>query len=371
MTFIVNRKALLDELALLQTVAESKATMPVLAFIRFEFDGSRLTLTASNIDVSIVTEIQAEGEPWTGCLPSAQLYALVKLLVDEAVNFALKDDRMEVKAGRARHKLPILPASDFPQIEGLEGDGLTLNLPLLTKMVEATAFCALSGETKYLMPTDMKYTGLSLRMVQDKLEVMVSGKTVTAIAETPTNLTPFAIILPKQASAALQRLAGETVTIKHSDNLAEFTAGPRRLVARQLMGQFPQWRQFVPEYPWAVTLSGGELQAAIRRATVTMGTDNAVGFEPMKATFSRESLLIETRGGDKGKSDELVATQSNLNGDALSIGFISGQVLSVLGQCAETVTCHLATWDKPMMFKPTVEGMELTFIVMPVSLREW
>lgn len=368
MTFICNRKALLDELALLSTVAEPKTTLPILAFIRFEFDGARLVLTVSNIDVSIVTEVEAQGEEWSGCLPSAQLYALVKLLVDETLTFTLKDERMEVRAGRARHKLPIMSATDFPMIEGLQGEGFNLSLPLLSKMISATAFSALPL-VDHLKPSDMKFTGLSIRAVGGTLEVGASQKVVTGIAETAVDVPDFALLLPQKAIVALQRLDGETVTIRHSTNLAEFTARPRRLVARQLMGVFPQWRQFVPEYPWAVTLSSAELQAAIRRATVTMGTDNAVGYEPMKATFDKESVLIETRGGDKGKSDEMVATQSNLNGDALSIGFINGQVLSVLGQCEAGLVCHLAAWDKPMMFKPVVKGMELTFIVMPVACK--
>lgn len=368
--FKVNRKALLDELTLLQTAAEAKTTMPILAYVMFDLAGNRLTLTATNIDVTITTKIEAEGESWGGCLPSVQLYSLIRLLNDEAIIFQLQGDRIEVRAGQARHKLPIMPIADFPQSERLAGDGFALSLPLLKQMISATAFSALPA-VDHLKPADIKYTGLSLRSQDGKLEAMASCKGVTAIAETATDAPPFAVILPRQAASALQRLEGETVTVKHSENLVQFISGPRTITARQLMGQFPQWRQFVPEFPWAVSVSTSELQAAIKRAAVTMGVDNAVGYEPMRATFSRESLLIETRGGDKGKSEELVSVQSNLNGDSLPVGFINGQVLDVLSKCGESVTCHLAAWDKPLKFKPGVEGMELVYIVMPVSLKSW
>lgn len=368
MSFTVNRKALLAELQLLQTVAEAKTTLPALAFIKFEFDGERLVLTATNIDVSIVTEIQAEGEVWAGCLPSAQLYVLVKLLTDETVSFTRKDERMEIRAGKAKHKLPVVEVAEFPAVAGISRDGLSLSLPLLTKMIEATAFSALPL-VDHLKPSDMRFTGVSLRATNGKLEVAASQKVVTGVAETVIDAPDFSVLIPQQAATAIRKLDGETVTIKHSENLAQFTAGPRSIIARQLMGEFPQWRQFIPEFPWAVTTDSRELKSAIQRATVTMGTDNAVGYEPMKATFDKESVLIETRGGDKGKSDEVVDIQSNLNGDALSIGFINGQVLDVLSKCGESVTCHLAAWDKPMMFKPVVEGMDLTFIVMPVATK--
>lgn len=370
MMFTVNRKTLMNELALLSTVAETKTTIPVLSFVLFGLVGNVLALTATNIDVSITTEIEAEGEAWGGCLPSAQLYALVKLLSEDTLTFQLKDERMEVKAGRARHKLPAMSAEQFPQIESLESEGFTLNLVLLNQMVRATAFSALPP-VDHLKPADIKYTGLSLRSQDGKLEAMASCKGVTAIAETATDAPPFAVILPRQAASALQRLEGETVTVRHSENLVQFVSGPRTITARQLMGQFPKWRQFVPEFPWGVSVSVGEWRDAIRRAAVTMGVDNAVGYEPMRATFSRESLLIETRGGDKGKSEELVEAQSNLNGDSLPIGFINGQVLDVLSKCGESVICHLAAGDKPLMFRPSVEGMELVYIVMPVSLKSW
>lgn len=369
--FTVNRKALLNELALLQTVAESKTTMPVLSFVLFGLVGNVLTLTATNVDVSITTEIEAEGDSWGGCLPSAQLYALVKLLNEETITFTPKDGPMQVKAGRSKHLIPVMSIDNFPQIESLNNENaVELNLPLLISMIEATAFTALPI-ADHLKPADIKYTGLSLRKLDGRLEVMASCKGVTGIAEAVSDVTDFAVLLPRQAASALRRLEGETVTVRHSENLVQFVSGPRTITARQLMGQFPQWRQFVPEFPWAVSVSTGELQAAIKRATVTMGVDNAVGYEPMRATFSRESLLIETRGGDKGKSEEFVNVQSNLNGDSLPIGFINGQVLDVLSKCGESVTCHLAAWDKPLMFKPRVEGMELIYVVMPVSLKSW
>lgn len=366
--FIVNRKSLLAELALLQSVAEVKTTIPVLAYVKFDFDGERLVLTATNIDVSVITEIQAQGEPWAGCLPSAQLYALVKLLTDEAITFTLKDGSMQIKAGRAKHKLPVMPVDQFPTIEvPSDSEDVGLSLPLMTRMIEATAFSALPL-VDHLKPADIKFTGVSIRAVGGHLEIAASQKVVTGVAESEIDAPDFSVLIPQQAATTIRRMDGETVTVRYSENLAQFTAGPRSVIARQLMGQFPHWRQFIPEFPWTVTMDSRELQSAIRRATITMGVDNAVGYEPMKATFERESVLIETRGGDKGKSDEVVGTQSNMNGDALSIGFINGQVLSVLGQCGESVTCHLAAWDKPMMFTPVVEGMELTFIVMPVRV---
>lgn len=370
MTFSINRKLLLSELSLLQSVLESKLTMPVLAYVRFDLVGSTLTLTATNLDVSITTEVEANGDAWSGCIPLAQLHALVKLLTDETVTFKPTDGPVEVKAGRAKHKLPVRANTEFPQIERVDGEEVAFSLPLLSRMINATAFSALPF-VDHIKPADIKYTGLSLRVIDGRLEAMASCKGVTAIAEVASEMQPFAVALPRQAVTALLRLEGETVTMKHSDNLVEFTAGPRSIIARQLMGEFPQWRLFIPELPLTASVSTSELQAAIRRASVTMGVDNAVGYEPMRVTFSRESVMIETRGGDKGKSEEFIAAQSNLNGDSLSIGFINGQVLDVLGKCGESVTCHLANGDKPMVFKPTMGEFESTFIIMPVSLRSW
>lgn len=366
MTFTVPRKALAAELALLQTVSERKATIPTLSTVMLGFVGDTLTLTATNLDATLITEIQASGDPWGGCVPSKPLYDLVRLLEGDEVRLTPRpNQRLEVSAGKSRHLLPVVSIAEFPQIERPSDEGLSLPLAPLVSAIKATAFSMLDPHFS-LKPDDLRFIGLSLRKIGDHLEVMATRKFVTAIAEIAIDVPEFSVVLPPQSVDALAKMEGERVHVRHSESLAEFTAGNRTVVARQLMGQFPQWRQFVPEYQYQVRVSSEKLATAVRRASITSGADNAVGYKPLKATFAKDALTIETQDDDHGQSQEPVATMSNLNGDAISLGVFGDQVLSVLAQCEGEVECSVVSEKHPLLIRP--DGQR-NYIIMPVRLK--
>lgn len=361
MTFTVNRKALADELAILQSVVAGKQLIPVLATVMVGLVGDELSLTATDLDVTISTTLTAQGDGWGGCLPCRQLYELVKLMDADTITFAVKGTRMEVSAGESKHLLPITAIADFPEIEQPNGEEFALPLPQLAAMIDATAFALLAARDE-VKPSDLAFTGLCLRGNGTTLEALATQKTVTAVAEMSCEAV-LDIILPRGAVAALLRLQGETVTVAADSNHAQFTAGNRTITARLLLGKFPAWRDFIPKFKYQVTVDKNALTAAIRRASVT--ADNTLGYEAMKLTASAGELMIETRGGDSGQSREPVAVTGNLNGEPLAIGFFAHQVLSALVKCDEQVACELDSPDKPMAFK----SARANYFVMPIRLK--
>lgn len=363
MTFTLNRTQLAKELALLQMAMERKSLIPVLTTVMMGLVGDELTLTATDLDITVTTSMRASGDTWGGCLPCRQLYELVKLFETETVDFTVKGNRMEVKASAAKHLLPITPIAEFPEVERAASEPFTLPLPQLVSLIDATSFAMLEPRDE-VKASDVVFTGLSLTAADGTLTVAASRKSITAVAEMPCSAS-FSLLLPRGAVAAIGRLEGESVQIRVDESHAEFTANNRTVTARLLLGTFPNWRMFVPEYPYSATVNTEALTAALRRAQVTMDRANPVGFESMKATVTAEQLLIETRGGDSGQSLEPIAITSNLNGEPFAIGFFAHQVLSVLSKCRESVTCELATADQPIGIAS--EGAK--YFIMPVRLK--
>lgn len=366
--FTVNRTALHDELAILTSVVVPKNHIGVLTTVMLGCDGERLLLTGTNLDASIETMVPATGDPWGGCVPAHTLAALVKLLSEEEITFKPKDTRLQVKCGPSKHLLPLWPIAQFPEIDRAEGEPVSLPAALLSEMVKAVSF-AMMPPSDTLKPADFKFTGLSIRSMEGKLEVMASKKTVTAIAEAPIDAALLPILLPSQAIRALELLLeGEIVAIQANANHVEFTCGHRTLIARQLTGEFPVWRQFIPEYQYQVQVDRAQFKAGLQRALLTMGIDNAVGFEPLRLTFTKEQVVIESKGGDRGKSEESVTITSNLNGKPVVLGVVGAQVLSVLR--GEQVRLSLMA-ESPLIFTETNDKFTTTAIVMPTSLRQW
>lgn len=363
MTFTLNRSQLTKELALLQIAMERKQLIPTLATVMMGVVGNEATLTTTDLHVTVTTSIPASGDGWGGCLPCRQLYELVKLFETETVDFTVKGNRMEVRAGAAKHLLPITPIAEYPEIERASGEPFTLPLPQLIAAISATSFAMLEPRDE-ASAKDVVFTGLSLVAADGVLTVAASRKSVTAASELPCEAS-FALSLPRGAVAAIERLEGESVAIRVDDSHAEFTAGNRTVIARLLLGTFPNWRLFVPEYPYSATVNTEALTAALKRAQVTMDRTNPVGFESMKATMTAEQLLIETRGGDSGQSLEPVAITSNLNGEPFTVGFFAHQVLNVLAKCGESVTCELATAEGPI----GITSETAKYFIMPARLK--
>lgn len=364
MTFTINRLSLAKELSLLQVAMERKQLIPVLSTVMMGLVGDELSLTATDTDLTIITSLPANGESWGGCLPCRQLHDLVKLLDTENVDFTVKGNRMEVSAGTSKHLLPITPIAEFPEVKRpAENDAITLTLPQLNSMIAATSFAMLEPRNE-IKASDTAFTGLSLTAAEGVLTVAASRKSVTAVAEMPCEAV-FSVLLPRGAVSALQGLEGDLVAIAADGSQAEFKAGNRSVITRLLMGEFPKWRMFVPEYPYQATVNTEALSVALKRAQITMDKANPLGFESMKATVTGGQLTIETRGGDSGQSLEPVPITSNLNGEPFTVGFFAHQVLSVLGRCGENVTCELATPDSPI----GITSEMAKYFIMPLRLK--
>lgn len=359
--FTVNRSSLVRELDLLRLAMERKQLIPVLSTVMMGMVGDELTLTATDLDITIIATIPASGDTWGGCLPCKQLHDLVRLFDEETIRFTEKPNgRMEVSAGEGKHLLPVVPIAQFPEIQHPASETFTLPLPQLTSAIAATSFAMLDPRDN-LKPGDV-FTGLSLTAVDGRLTVAASRQSVTAVAEMPCE-TSFAILLPRGAVAAIGQLGGDSVTVSVDTERAKFTAGNRSIITRLLMGTFPNWRLFVPEYPYHAAVSTEALTAALRRAQITL--QNGVGPESMKVTVTSEQMTVETRGGDHGQSLEPIAISSNLNGEPFTVGLFAHQVLNVLAKCGESVEVAMATADKPVGF--TSETAK--YFVMPVRLK--
>jgi DNA polymerase-3 subunit beta len=360
-----SRPQLAAELALLATVIEQKGTIPVLATVMLGCDGETLRLTATNLDTTLVCELPATGEPWGGCVPHGQLARLIKLLDGDEVELR-PGKRLEIRCGSSKHFLPITPLANFPEVDQVEGEQFILPTARLAEMVTATAF-ALLPASDTIKADEFRFTGLTLRSDGERLEACATMKVVTAIAETALPVPPFEVIIPASGVAALQKLEGEAINVRVSANHAEFSAGPRTLTCRTLMGTFPDWRAFVPAAKYEVRCDPVALKAGLQRAMITMDTTNAVGYEPLRLSFTKEQVEVETLGTN-GKSHEVVAVESNLNGEPLRVGVVGKQVLSVL---REGQSIALVDGNQPLVFTDEADGLRLTRIVMPTSLRAW
>lgn len=373
MTFIVPRKALADELALLQAVAEKKTTMPALEYVLLSLVSNQLTLTASSIDVSLITQVEAEGEDWSGCVPCKQLFQLVKLLYDETVTFVPADGPIVVKAGRAKHKLPVIKAGDFPAIDQGEAELVTLSAETFNDMLGNVAFATLAPSDG-LSNSQYRFTGVNLIVKQGQLSLTGTNisrlATVSCAIDSPLELD---VIIPMEALSALAALKDGEIGVGLTGNLICFTNGLRRLYVRRLHSdKFPDWRAMFPAtYQHTATISTADLGAAIKRAMLTQQEGKLVMLG-LRWTWANGELLIETRGGDQGKSDEVVAIDCpSLNGQPVVLGMNGQQVVDALPRLGDQATFKFNPATFVVELTPPESAINFTYYINTVTLRHW
>lgn len=331
--FTVNRTALANELALLQTVAERKGTIPILSTVLVQVADGLCCLVATDMDMALSTQIPAAGESWSGCLPSKQLHELVRLFNGDMIEFTPKDnERVQIKWGKSKHLLPVSPVSQFPAIEQPQATTATISGATLRTAIERAAQCVTPDAVERWMQ------GVAFRSHDGDLFIVASNSRQTAVSKLSLRLA-IDVLMPIRAVSALIKLLDDSdVTFGATANHAVFQQGQRRFTARLLDMRFPDWRPLLPTtYHHTVTLDAETTRAAFRLAAVT-AKETALIPIPIKLTIKSSEMLIETTESERGHSAEVIAIDCpTLNGDGLTRGVNGQHFISFLDSDAKAV----------------------------------
>src|SRR5690242_11707297 len=119
MEISVSKFDLLRELTATQGVVERKTTIPILSNFLFEAAGDKLTITATDLDLSLRTSCPAKVKKEGSCtIPARKLYEYVKLLSDGDISIKLMDNHwVQIRSGRSNTKMVGMARANFPRSE--------------------------------------------------------------------------------------------------------------------------------------------------------------------------------------------------------------------------------------------------------------
>lgn len=325
--FKLNRKALAGELALLQSVLEVRTTLPILAYVRIGVVAGTATLTATQLDATVSATLPCEGEDESYCLPLAQLRDAVRLFSDETVKLQRDANRVEVTAGRARHRLPVREACDFPQVDEVAGMVLQVDAVKLLDAITRVGPCIDKRDGRYATQ------GVCLEAATGELNVIAFDGTQAGIVRLMDTDLVFQGTVPTVALPALRAMLAdrETAALTISENGLAVKCEGRKLTARLLAGQFPPWRMIVPADALHVITLTSEVRDAIRRCCVTASEGNLVR-RRLRLEFGHEALTVRSYGGDGESVEEVAVGCETLNGEPLVVKINADQMLGFLEQ---------------------------------------
>jgi DNA polymerase-3 subunit beta len=375
--FTVQRSALLAELTQLSNVAEKKASIPILSAIKLVASETGLSLTATDLDLSLLSTIEAEiANPGTVIVSARNLVAIIKSLPDQEIDFeipAKADTQMLViHCGGSQFKLSVFDVEHFPAINEVKNKAASLPAQKFLTAIDRTVFAITQEKSRYaLNGALLLIEGGTLRLVA------TDGHRLALSTFDGMDSVRVKDIIPKKTLSVLHGLIADhikqtkkedkeseaTIQFSQDENHLCFEMGNRRLVSRMLAGQFPNYDLVIPKNnDRIVVLSVERFTAAVRR-TRLMADERSHG---IKLSLSKNLLTFSAQSPDVGEMKETMPVE--YTGEEMEIGFNADYIQDVLA-VVETEQIVLALKDdmSPAMLTPNGDE-NYKHILMPVRL---
>jgi DNA polymerase III subunit beta len=311
-----SRNDLAGALATVSRGLSSRGTVQVLGGILLRAEEGRLLLAATDMEISLRATIAGtiEGDGAV-VVPGKLLTDLARLLPDESVTLAHEegDGVLTVTSGSHSSRLNVFSVEDFPRLPALDGELHATDAPALLATIDKVSRAASRDESRPVL------TGILVQFSGGKLVMAATDSYRLAVKETELDAGEAEIeaIIPARALQELARLAagGGEVKLGLQDNHVIFGAGDVWLTSRRIDGQFPNYKQLLPEsFEAELTTARAPLLEVIRRAGV-LAQRNA----PLRLRFAEGELTVSAQTQDVGEARESIPIE--YAGEPLEIGF--------------------------------------------------
>ena len=367
MKLTIDRMSLLRPLGHVQSVVERRNTIPILANVVLRAEDGQLSLTATDMEMDIATEVGcAVATSGTTTMSAHMLYDIARKLPDGAeVELTVADGHANISAGRSSFRLPTLPVEDFPAISSSDLPvNFTLTAADLRDLIDATRFAISTEETRYYL------NGIYLHKAEDGnlCAVATDGHRLALTRQAlPSGASQMpSVILPRKAVGELRKLLDDydgDVSVGLSETRAEFGFGAVRLTSKLIDGTFPDYTRVIPAgNDRIMQVDAASFSAAVDRvSTISSEKSRSVkmGLKPGVLTLSASNTDASSA------TEELEVTY---DGPEMDIGFNARYLLDIAGQVNnDIVEFALADQGSPSLVRAPGDDASL-FVLMPMRV---
>ena len=372
MKLTIERAALLKTLAHVQSAVERRNTIPILANVLIDAGDGRLSLTATDMDLTIVDAVSAEiGEPGATTAPVHTLYDIVRKLPEGAqieISSAGDSGRIKIEAGRSVFTLATLPREDFPATGEVDlPHAFTLQPGELRNLVDRTRFAISTEETRYYL------NGIYLHAAKsgdiDVLRAVATDGHRLARFEMPLPEGAAdmpGVIVPRKTVNELRKLLDESeeaVSVSLSDTRIRFSFGTALLTSKLIDGTFPDYERVIP--------SGNDKNVRVRcqsfrEAVDRVSTISSEKSRAVKLTIANGAITLSASSAENDTATEEV--EIDYGGPELEIGFNSRYLLDIAQQIeGENANISLADSASPTVLSDVSDSSAL-YVLMPMRV---
>jgi DNA polymerase III subunit beta len=359
----VSKDELASRLATVARGVSTRTAVLVLGGIQLRAEAGRLHLAATDMEVSLRSSVDASvGSEGTVVVPGRLLLDIARGLPENEVTIEHRPEEavVVVTAGSANYRLHTYSSEDFPRLPEL--DPATLHTVDRDALVETVARVGRSASRDESRPV---LTGILVRFEPGKIVMAATDSYRLAVKETLVEgtLPELEAIIPARALQELSRIAAgaDELQLGLQENHVVFGADDTWLTTRRIDGQFPNYRQLLPEqFEHVLTMPREETLEVVRRVSL-MAQRNS----PLRLRFAEGELTVSAVTQDVGEARE--SLPAPYNGDAMEIGFNAEFLRDGLDSVdSESVKFKLISPLRPAVLEG--EADDYVYLIMPIRL---
>jgi DNA polymerase-3 subunit beta len=363
MKVVCQREELSHKLGIVARAVSTRASVQILSGVLLRAEAGRLHLAATDMELSLRSSLEAQVEgDGAVVVPGRLLVDLVRLLPESEVTIEHRADEntVHVTSGPSTSTLHTYAAEDFPRLPDLDAVGtFTVERESLLDTVSRVARSASRDESRPVL------TGILVRFEAGKLVMAATDSYRLSVKETELSgeVPELEAIIPARALAELARIAqsGDSIELGVHENQVVFAADDVWLTTRRIDGQFPNYKQLLPEtFEHELTLPRNELLDVVRRVGVMVQRTS-----PIQLRFAEGELTVFARTQDVGEAKESVPAQ--FSGDSMEIGFNAEflrEGIESIG--ADDLRLKLISPLRPAVIQGSED--DPTYLIMPIRL---
>lgn len=359
----VSKDELVQALGVVSRAVSTRTSVQILSGILLEAGGGELRVAATDMELSLRATVAAQIEgDGSLVLPGRTLVDIARLLPSDEVSIEHKptESVVHVTSGSASYTLHTYNPEDFPRLPDVASvQTFPVERESLLETIQRVARAASRDESRPVL------TGILVQFVGGKLTMAATDSYRLAVKETELSgsAPDLEAIVPGRALTELARIAtsGEAIDVGVHENQVVFGLDGTWLTTRRIDGQFPNYRQLLPEqFEHELTLPRAELLEVVRRASVMIQRAT-----PLQLRFAEGELTVIARTHEVGESQE--SMPAAFSGDTLEIGFNADFLRDGLESVdGDDIRLKLISPLRPAVLQG--DGDEFTYLVMPIRL---
>jgi len=371
MKFIVSSSYLLKQLQVLGGVINNSNTLPILDNFLFELDGNSLTVSASDLETTMMATLEVESQDkGMIALPARLLLDTLKTFPEQPLTFTQEENNtVEISSSHGKYALAYADGAEFPNAVSLE-DPSVVNIPgsILATAINNTIFASGNDDLRPVM------SGVFFQFGTDGLTFVATDahKLVKYNRADVTASQTAEFIMPKKPLNLLKSILGsndDDVTVAYNDSNARYTFDNVELICRLIDGKYPNYEAVIPkENPNRLTIDRNQFLNSVRRVSIFSNKTT----HQIRLKIAGAELNISAEDVDySNKAEERLTC--DYQGDDMQIGFNSRFLSEMLNNMnANDVSLEMSLPNRAGILTPIDgldEGESITMLVMPVMLN--